>query len=209
MTGTSPPGPLRCGSTTCKVKAAATAASNALPPWQSRMSSASPRRSCAVGSVPGWPIAPPASTAMSTAATLSFMAISRPVRLAVDTAIRTIRSKGIGADGARHIAGLGAGLGRLRRVGAGHPVPRLGHPRGFTHLRQERLLAVVLAPPAGVIEVGKMFAPAFGKRTPLPSDVRGGANSQLVVHDPRRNQTNGPDEILQRRSQSLQGRLRK
>src|SRR6266540_3228227 len=32
MTGTSPPGPLRCGSTTCKVKAAATAASNALPP---------------------------------------------------------------------------------------------------------------------------------------------------------------------------------
>src|SRR5437016_5168495 len=33
MTGTSPPGPLRCGSTTCKVKAVATAASNALPPF--------------------------------------------------------------------------------------------------------------------------------------------------------------------------------
>src|SRR5580693_7589756 len=32
MTGTSPPGPLRCGSTTCNVKAAATPASNALPP---------------------------------------------------------------------------------------------------------------------------------------------------------------------------------
>ena len=35
MTGTSPPGPLRCGSTTCSVKAVATAASNALPPFSS------------------------------------------------------------------------------------------------------------------------------------------------------------------------------
>src|SRR5215472_4752042 len=33
ITGTSPPGPLRCGSTTCKVKAVATPASNALPPF--------------------------------------------------------------------------------------------------------------------------------------------------------------------------------
>src|SRR5262249_5550087 len=32
MIGTSPPGPLRCGSTTCSVKAIATPASNALPP---------------------------------------------------------------------------------------------------------------------------------------------------------------------------------
>src|SRR5258708_32894160 len=35
MTGTSPPGPLRCGSTTCSVKAGATAASKALPPFSS------------------------------------------------------------------------------------------------------------------------------------------------------------------------------
>src|ERR1043165_1026001 len=34
--GTAPPGPLRCGSTTCKEKAVAQAASNALPP-RSRM----------------------------------------------------------------------------------------------------------------------------------------------------------------------------
>src|SRR6266851_6046741 len=142
------------------------------------MSNASPRRSCAVGSVPVCAIAPPASTAISAAATRSLMAISRPVGLAVDTAVRTIRSKGIAADGARDIAGLAAGLGRLRCVGARHPVPRLGHPRGFTHLRQEGLLAVVLAPPAGVIEVGEMLAPAFGKRAPLPSDVFGAANSQ-------------------------------
>jgi hypothetical protein len=33
MTGTSPPGPLRCGSTTWRVKAVATAASKALPPF--------------------------------------------------------------------------------------------------------------------------------------------------------------------------------
>src|SRR4030095_2761352 len=33
MTGTSPPGPLRCGSTTCSVNAVATAASKALPPF--------------------------------------------------------------------------------------------------------------------------------------------------------------------------------
>src|SRR5690349_6002380 len=36
ISGTSPPGPQRCGSTTCRVKAVATAASNALPP-RSRM----------------------------------------------------------------------------------------------------------------------------------------------------------------------------
>src|SRR5712672_917612 len=35
MTGTSPPGPLRCGSTTCSVKAVAQAASKALPPFSS------------------------------------------------------------------------------------------------------------------------------------------------------------------------------
>src|SRR5712691_10619028 len=35
MTGTSPPGPLRCGSTTCSVKAVAAAASKALPPRSS------------------------------------------------------------------------------------------------------------------------------------------------------------------------------
>ena len=35
MSGTSPPGPLRCGSTTCSVKAVATAASKALPPRSS------------------------------------------------------------------------------------------------------------------------------------------------------------------------------
>src|SRR6266481_6727671 len=35
MTGTSPPGPFRCGSTICRVNAAATAASKALPPLSS------------------------------------------------------------------------------------------------------------------------------------------------------------------------------
>src|SRR3954467_11135150 len=35
ITGTSPPGPLRCGSTTCSVKAVATPASNAAPPFSS------------------------------------------------------------------------------------------------------------------------------------------------------------------------------
>src|ERR1700731_5408013 len=33
MTGTSPPGPFRCGSTTCSVNAVATPASKALPPF--------------------------------------------------------------------------------------------------------------------------------------------------------------------------------
>jgi hypothetical protein len=35
MIGTSPPGPLRCGSTICSTKPAAAAASNALPPRSS------------------------------------------------------------------------------------------------------------------------------------------------------------------------------
>src|SRR5215813_7139068 len=35
MIGTSPPGPFRCGSTTCRVNAVATPASKALPPFSS------------------------------------------------------------------------------------------------------------------------------------------------------------------------------
>ena len=35
MIGTSPPGPFKCGSTTCSTKPAATAASKALPPFSS------------------------------------------------------------------------------------------------------------------------------------------------------------------------------
>src|SRR3984893_17489840 len=35
ISGTSPPGPFKCGSTTCSVKAVATPASNALPPFSS------------------------------------------------------------------------------------------------------------------------------------------------------------------------------
>src|SRR6202049_1019691 len=35
MIGTSPPGPFKCGSTTCKVNAVATPASKALPPFSS------------------------------------------------------------------------------------------------------------------------------------------------------------------------------
>ena len=35
MIGASPPGPFRCGSATCRVKAVAAAASNALPPRSS------------------------------------------------------------------------------------------------------------------------------------------------------------------------------
>ena len=37
MTGTSPPGPFKCGSTTCSVKAVATAASKALPPFSNTL----------------------------------------------------------------------------------------------------------------------------------------------------------------------------
>src|ERR1700694_1783560 len=35
ISGTSPPGPFKCGSTTCSVNAVATPASNALPPFSS------------------------------------------------------------------------------------------------------------------------------------------------------------------------------
>src|ERR1700733_13282486 len=37
MTGTSPHGPFKCGSTTCKVNAAAAAASKALPPFSNML----------------------------------------------------------------------------------------------------------------------------------------------------------------------------
>ncbi len=55
MTGTSPPGPLRCGSTTCSVKAVATAASKALPPFSSTLMPTAVAIQCVVATTPKVP----------------------------------------------------------------------------------------------------------------------------------------------------------
>src|SRR3954470_9576353 len=56
MIGTSPPGPLRCGSTTCSVKPAATAASNALPPCSSTAIPAADASQCVDATIPKVPL---------------------------------------------------------------------------------------------------------------------------------------------------------
>src|ERR1043165_1192059 len=55
ITGTSPPGPLRCGSTTCSVKAVAAAASNALPPFSSAAMPTAVAIQCVVVTTPNVP----------------------------------------------------------------------------------------------------------------------------------------------------------
>src|SRR5690349_18561370 len=55
ISGRSPPGPLRCGSTTCSVKPAATAASNALPPASSRAMPAADASQCVDDTMPKEP----------------------------------------------------------------------------------------------------------------------------------------------------------
>ena len=55
MTGTSPPGPLRCGSSTCSAKAVATAASNALPPFSSTLMPTAVAIQCVVATTPKVP----------------------------------------------------------------------------------------------------------------------------------------------------------
>src|SRR5271168_4062827 len=55
MTGTSPPGPLRCGSITCSVKAEATAASKALPPFSSVAMPTAVAIQCVVVTTPNVP----------------------------------------------------------------------------------------------------------------------------------------------------------
>ena len=54
--GTSPPGPLRCGSTTCSAKPAATAASNALPPRSSTAIPAADASQCVEATMPKVPL---------------------------------------------------------------------------------------------------------------------------------------------------------
>src|SRR5215472_9853341 len=51
----SPPGPFRCGSTTCSVNAAATAASNALPPRSSTAMPAALASQCVEATMPNVP----------------------------------------------------------------------------------------------------------------------------------------------------------
>src|SRR3954468_19916487 len=53
--GTSPPGPLRCGSTTWRGKPAATAASNALPPCSSTAMPAAEASQCVDATIPNVP----------------------------------------------------------------------------------------------------------------------------------------------------------
>src|SRR5690349_7976121 len=55
MTGRSPPGPLRCGSTTWSTKPAATAASNALPPRSSTDIPAADASQCVEATMPNVP----------------------------------------------------------------------------------------------------------------------------------------------------------
>ena len=55
MTGTSPPGPFRCGSTTCKVNAVATAASKALPPFSNIAMPTAVAIQCVVVTTPNVP----------------------------------------------------------------------------------------------------------------------------------------------------------
>ncbi len=55
MIGASPPGPLRCGSATCSVNAAAVAASNALPPRSSTAWPTPLASQCVVATTPKVP----------------------------------------------------------------------------------------------------------------------------------------------------------
>src|SRR5205807_8366855 len=55
MTGTSPPGPFRCGSTTWSTSPAATAASNALPPCSSTAIPAADASQCVEATMPNVP----------------------------------------------------------------------------------------------------------------------------------------------------------
>jgi hypothetical protein len=53
--GTSPPGPFRCGSTTCRTNPAATAASKALPPSSSTAIPAAVASQCVEATMPKVP----------------------------------------------------------------------------------------------------------------------------------------------------------
>ncbi len=55
IAGMSPPGPLRCGSTTCSTKPAATAASKALPPSSSSRMAACEAIQCVEETMPNVP----------------------------------------------------------------------------------------------------------------------------------------------------------
>ena len=55
MTGTSPPGPFMCGSTTCSTRPAATAASNALPSCSSTAIPAAEASQCVEATIPNVP----------------------------------------------------------------------------------------------------------------------------------------------------------
>ncbi len=82
MTGTSPPGPFRCGSTTWSTSPAATAASNALPPCSSTAIPAAEASQCVEATMPNVPassglVVNPGVSAMTRS---SHLAPSRPAQ---------------------------------------------------------------------------------------------------------------------------------
>src|SRR6185312_9996973 len=84
MTGTSPPGPFRCGSTTWSTSPAATAASNALPPCSSTAIPAAEASQCVEATMPNVPassglVVNPGVSAMTRS---SHLAPARPAQCA-------------------------------------------------------------------------------------------------------------------------------
>src|SRR5215467_14526480 len=74
ITGTSPPGPLRCGSTTCSTKPAAAAASKALPPDSRAARPAAEASQCVDATMPNVP----ASSGLVVNSGISAITLLRP-----------------------------------------------------------------------------------------------------------------------------------
>src|SRR5947209_3708331 len=170
MTGTSPPGPLRCGSTTCKVKAVATAASNALPPFSKI---AMPTAVAIQWVEATTPKVPSISGRVVNGLGLIFFAIAgrhfttaRPERQPPGSAHASWLPRQAGqpaSGGPRDSAfaeiGCGRGLCRLGRFECGLPSFDFSHR--LTHSREERLLRKIAPPAAAIVKLHEVIAPAL------------------------------------------------
>src|SRR5436853_4594272 len=107
IAGRSPPGPFRCGSTTCSVKPAATAASNAFPPCSSTAIPAADASQCVEATIPKVPRSSGRVEKLIRQTLVCRAVLSRLQSLALDPQLLAI---GLGGGLLSGLLGVGGGI---------------------------------------------------------------------------------------------------
>src|SRR5215510_10440747 len=171
MMGTSPPGPFRCGSTTCSTKPAATAASNAFPPFSSTAIPAAEASQWVDATMPNVP------ASCGRVVKLDPCGIMRtphagPARCAFTRYLRGLRPPAPGAPPA-------VTKGRPDRLAPRPGLPRPAHDRGQAEMRASAVTHRTAV--AGLVGAAALLAACTSASPDMGSSSSNNSNSGTPV----------------------------